>query len=698
MKEYRLKIAQSGFAAGSAFLIGESTDRTASADTTTPNIDTSNELARFEQAVSTLDQELADAEATAPKESSEIFAAERMLLQDAAFTDAAKDLIRNESLDAAAAATKAGAALSKSLLESENEYIRQRSDDVSGMAARLAGILSGEETKGPDEPAILVAKELSPAQLAAIDHARILGIITVDGAPTTHVSILAGNLSVPYFYGNEEAVATIHTGADLILDEGKLMLDPDTDTFHTAQETMKKLQAERQRAQQAALDTDTRTKVYANIAGPQDLEALLASPAEGIGLFRTEFLFLGEDRAPTEDEQFEIYRTVAEAMGEKESVIRTMDLGSDKKADWLRMPEEKNPALGCRGLRLSLVEKELFRSQLRALLRAAAFGNVKIMIPMIASLWEIDAVRSEIDSCAEELRAKGEQFKIPPLGIMVETPAAAVIADQRAEVVDFFSIGTNDLTQYTLALDREANGLDDYYDPCHESVLRLIGMTAAAGHKHNIPTAICGELGANPDAIPKLIEKGVDELSVSVAKVIATKAHVIEAEADQQAGAATGQVEATSQQPSPATQQTDLAKQQSETTPAPTPLTASAALSAPADGKLIPMQDIPDPAFAGGTLGDCVGILPDNGNIYAPCDGIISGIAETLHAITFTAADGSNILVHVGIDTVTLDGKGFKVLKEAGAEVKAGDLVMEADLDVIRAAGLSSIVIVANCE
>ena len=669
MKEYKLKTAQNGFAAGPAFLIETAgASRAYEAVGTSRASDPETEFTRFCDAVSALEKELSSAAAQAGEENAEIFEMEALLLKDETFTETAADMIRTEGRDAASAAEAAGTALAESLRGSGDAYISQRSEDITGLTVRLAGLLRGEEKQTLEEPSIIAADELSPAQLSAIDQNLILGIVTAKGAPTSHVSILAGNLDIPYCYGSEEAIAQIRTGAPLILGDGALTVDPEENAYQAALQKAAEAKAEKGAEAvkaQSASDAGRRTKVYANIAGPQDIDALLASGAEGVGLFRSEFLFLSEDAAPTEDEQYDAYRKVAEAMAGKETVIRTMDLGSDKKAGWLHMPEEKNPALGCRGLRLSLQEEELFRSQLRALLRAAGCGNVKIMVPMIASCWEVDAVRERLHNCAAELSAEGVSHRIPPLGIMVETPAAAMIADQLAEKVDFFSIGTNDLTQYTLALDREAQGLDEYYDPCHEAVLRLIERTASAGHAQGIPTAICGELAANPDAIRELIWRGVDELSVSIAKVAGTKACAAAAET------------------MPAQDEEDRSGSGRQ----------PALLAAPADGQLIPMEDIPDKAFASGILGECVGILPTDGKIYAPCDGTVSDVAETKHAITFTDTDGRNILVHAGLDTVKLQGEGLTVIVKAGDTVSAGDLVMEMNLDTIRSAGLSTIVI-----
>lgn len=663
MKEFVLKVAQDGLAVGNAFPIRADVEPVRGKD-----IDKEKELAGFEAAVAVLDTEISNAAMKADPDSAPIYETEKLLLEDPEYADAIRDLIRSEGIDAITAVRRTGEALAKELGENSSEYISQRREDVDGLTVRLISILRGEEQQVLDTPAIITAEELSPAQLSALDGDMILGIVTVKGAPTSHVAILAGNLGIPYLYGSGEAIAAITEGEGIILDGNKLITDPDEETFRNAARRLAEQQARKEKEAEHPSEDGRKTKVYANIAGAHEIDALLSSGAEGVGLFRTEFLFLGQT-PPSEEEQFETYRAVAEAMDGKEVVIRTMDLGSDKKANWLRMPDEKNPALGCRGLRLSLKEEKLFREQLRALLRAAACGNVRVMIPMVASVWELDAVRAQIDSCAEEFASEGVTYRKPALGIMVETPAAAMIADQLAEKADFFSIGTNDLNQYTLALDREAEDLDSYYDPCHEAILRLIEMTAKAGHEKGIPTAVCGELASNPEGIEELIKRGVDELSVAVSKVEQTKRKAAEAEES-------------------------LSREQSSGKDA--LQTAEVTLAAPADGKLIPMEDIPDEVFASGTLGECVGILPENGKIYAPCDGVVSDIADTKHAVTFSSSDGMKILIHAGIDTVTLKGEGFTVLVEEGQTVQKGDVIMEADLDVIRKAGLSTMVIMVR--
>ena len=553
MKEYVLKTAQNGFAAGEVFdvdAIGAGlVENSADARPAGKEVDVADalaagrediksyctavennaeELRRFDKAVQALIRELNTAAEKADENNAAIFEAEQMLLEDDRYAGAVRKLISEGGQEASFAVRKIGQSLVEEFELSESSYIRGRSDDVKGITHRLLGLLRGDENRTLTVPSIIVAEELSPLQLSGLDAAFILGIITVKGTPSSHVSVIAGNLGIPYVYGSSEAIEAARTCRRLIIDGEKVITDPEEEMYRQA---LQRMEESRNRAEDSGLnDFDRRTKVFANIAGPKDIETLLASGAEGVGLFRSEFLFLERDSAPSEEEQFEAYRSVVEAMGEKETVIRTMDLGSDKKPSWMPFPDEKNPALGLRGIRISLKEHELFKTQLRALLRAAEYGNLKVMVPMVTSVREIEAIKACMKECAEELTKEEVSFRIPPLGAMVETPAAALIAEQLAQKVDFFSIGTNDLTQYTLALDREAEGLDDFYDPCHEAVLSLIRMTARAGVKNNIPTSVCGELAGNPAAIIRLIEAGVNKLSVSVPKVKATMRLAVEAE------------------------------------------------------------------------------------------------------------------------------------------------------------------------
>ncbi len=653
MKTFTCKVAQKGFYAGPVFC----TRVAAAKDKKTGHPE--RELERLRGAVVSLRKEIERQHLSGSNE--EIQETVLSILSDEIFADRIEKKIKEDSYTAETAVYKAGQELAEELEKFDSEYIRSRQDDIQGVARQLIYVLKGKD-HGPEETCAICAAEISPSQISSIPEDKIGGLLTEKGSPNSHASIMAGNMGIPYLYGNAEAVAAAEKARFIILDSDSAVVitDPEESVRREAEARMAAVRnRSRKAAQEKGADSiKCRTGIYANIKGPEDIEALLDSKADGVGLFRTEFLFLGTDTIPTEDEQLEAYQKVLAAMGEKEVIIRTMDIGSDKRVPWLDLPEESNPALGLRGVRVSLERKDLFRTQLRALLRAGTVGNLKVMFPMISGTWEIDEIKEFIEQTATELEAEGVPYRIPPLGIMVETPSAAVCADKLAEKVDFFSIGTNDLTQYTLALDREARGLDRYYRPHDDAIFRLIKMTADGGHKYNVPTGVCGQLAADRDAVLRLIEAGVDELSVPVSKVKATRALAVEAEK--------------------LLSQKNMQK-----------------VAAAADGELIPQSEIPDPVFAGGTMGECFGILPENGCIYAPADGTVLSIAQTGHAITISADDGRQILIHVGINTASLEGRAFRLHVKTGDRVKADQLLMEADLHMIQAAGLSPIVVVA---
>ena len=655
MMEYICHIAQNGFYAGPVHAVNTSTpdiEKTAS--------DCAEETAKLDRAIDAIKNSMTNAKYSG--NNAAIMETVQMLLDDQSFMGEIKEYITNENCTAEYAVKNKADEYARKMETAESEYLRARASDIRGVGEQIIKAISGNTDAELVIRSALVSYDISPAQMTSFDQMLIGGIITDKGSPNSHLSILAGNLEIPYVYGNTEATAAAMKSKYVIIDGEKLIIDPDSDMIAEAEKRMTVIADEKIQRRKSKKDIRCKTKIYANIAGPEDIPQLLESGADGVGLFRSEFLFLGSNSAPDEEEQYQAYSAVLDAMGDKEVIIRTMDIGSDKKVRWLDIPEEANPALGLRGVRISLEKKELFHTQLRAMLRAGVHGNLKIMFPMITSEWEIDEITNHVNEAAAELEKEKVPYRIPEPGIMIETPAAAIISDTLSKKVGFFSIGTNDLTQYTLALDREEEGLDRYFTPHHEAVLRLIEQIVHAGHANGVTTGICGQLAADTEMIERLIEAGVDELSVPVSKVRQIRECTAKAEKnieDKKNGLKPG---------------------------------------APADGELIPMQEIPDPVFSSGKLGKCIGILPENGNIWSPCDGTVVSIAETKHAITIKADNGEEFLVHVGIDTVKLGGKGFMVLVSEGDYIGKSQKIMTADLDVIRGAGLSTMVIICKLE
>ena len=610
-----------------------------------------------------MNRRLAAGTAHADTAEAAVIDAEILILNGEEFLGAARRGIREERLGAPEAVKQAAEKLCSMLMESGQDYIRQRCEDVRGLAAGLTALITGR-LETPAEPCILAGSELSPGQITMIGPEMIRGILTETGSATSHVSVLAGNYGIPYLYGLENLPEKVHHQDYLILDPdgAGVWVNPPAEKIREAEARQAEIAEALEKQRKPAAGKVTRTKICANISRAEEADGLPAKGADGIGLFRSELLFLNGTKAPTEEEQFEAYRHAAEAMEGRETVIRTMDIGSDKHAVWLEMPKEINPALGLRGLRVSLEHRELFRTQLQALLRAAICGNIRIMIPMIASEWELDEVLQEMQTAASELEQRRERYRIPEIGVMIETPAAVMIAPALAEKARFFSIGTNDLTQYTLAVDREARGMDRYCDPMHEAVIRMIAMVTEAAHAKHSPVAVCGELAGDLRGTERLIRLGVDELSVSPAKLAAVRERAAEIE-DSIAR--------------------EARKDRDE------------GIRSPAEGELIPMAEIPDPVFSGGVMGECVGVIPANGKIYAPVSGTVATVAATRHAVSLRK-NGEEILIHAGLDTVRLNGEGFSVYVSEGENVKQGQLLMEMDPDLIRARGFNPMIIVVR--
>ena len=649
----KLRAAQPGFAAAAAFWIKpaiQADERTAG----TPE----DETRALEEAAKRVKAGFENAAGT----SAEIIQAETDMLFDDAFLGEIKRRVLHGE-DALHAVRQVTRELADRFDKSESGYIRGRAEDLRGTGKKLCEALLGRETEYPSVPFIMAGEELSPIDITSAPEGLLAGIVSRYGSASSHASVMAGNRGIPYLYGEALDEKCVRDGEMLILngEDGTAVASPDSETLRTA---LERARAEREKAAAAPADgAECPVKILCNIGGTEELDQVLRCGADGIGLVRTEFLFLKRDTAPNEEEQYRIYREIAEKMKGKEAVIRTADIGSDKTVKWLSQPEEKNPQLGSRGLRLSLQHPDVFRVQLRALLRAAVHGELKIMFPMITAERELDEIEKQLSLAEEELKQAGQTYRVPVWGIMVETPAAALIAEKLAARAGFFSVGTNDLTQYTLALDREAKGLDAYYAPCHDAVFALIGAAAAAGHKKGIPTTVCGELAGNPDAVERLIALGVDELSVSPGKAERVRALACRAA---KAG---------------------IKKEDAKTN------AVRESIGAPADGRTVKQEDIPDDAFAGGVLGKCMGILPENGNVYAPVSGRIASLSPDGHAVTFESDDGRKLLVHTGIDTVNMNGEGFRPLVKTGDRVKKGEKVLEFDRQLVRSRGFSDMVI-----
>jgi len=501
--------------------------------------DPEDECGRVQRAVDTSKQQLAALYDKAVKEvgesSAAIFEVHQMMLEDEDYLDAISHVIRTEMVNAEYAVAITGDNFAGMFAGMEDEYMQARAAYVKDISARLVRNLSGQV--GMDlstmEPSIIVADDLSPSETVQMDKKKILAFVTVHGSTNSHTAILARMMSIPALIGVEMDLNAIQTGMTAIVDgaAGEVIFAPDEAQCSEAERKIKnekeKLRLLQELKGKKNETSDGRTiHIYANIGSVSDVGYVLENDAGGIGLFRSEFLYLGRDDFPSEEEQFQAYKQVVQTMGQKKVIIRTLDIGADKQADYFGLGKEDNPALGYRAIRICLKQPEIFRTQLRALLRAAAYGNLSIMYPMIISVEEvrqIDAIVREVD---RELTEAQIPHRIPEQGIMIETPAAVMISDELAELVDFFSIGTNDLTQYTLAIDRQNQRLEDFYNPHHKAVLRMIRMVVDNAHKCGKWAGICGELGADTELTQAFVDMGVDELSVAPPMVLKVREKV----------------------------------------------------------------------------------------------------------------------------------------------------------------------------
>lgn len=472
------------------------------------------------------------------EENAAIFEVHQMMLEDDDYLDAIYDAIRGENVNGAYAVRQAGDTFAQMFASMDDAYMQARAADVRDISDRVIRILEGvQDTDAVSgKPAIILADDLTPSETMLLDKDCVLAFVTVHGSANSHTAILARTMNIPALIGVPMDLDAIADGTEAIVDgnAGTITLSPTPEQKAAAQEQLEKEQEQKKRLQsmigKETVTADGRNiHLYANIGSVEDVKAVLENDAEGIGLFRSEFLYLGRADFPSEEEQFDAYRQVLTQMGGKTVIIRTLDIGADKKVDYFGLEKEDNPAMGYRAIRICLTQKDIFKTQLRALLRAAVYGNLSIMYPMIISEEEVRQIYEVVAEVADELKEQGIPYRVPEQGIMIETPAAVMISDRLAELVDFFSIGTNDLTQYTLAIDRQNNRLDAFYNPHHEAILRMIKIVVDNAHKCGKWAGICGELGADTTLTEQFVKMGLDELSVAAPMVLPLRARIREA-------------------------------------------------------------------------------------------------------------------------------------------------------------------------
>ena len=488
--------------------------------------DTAEQIKRYEDARAKAAEQLQGLYEKALKEVGEanaaVFEVHQMMLEDDDYIDSVVNIIETQQVNAEFAVATTGDNFAKMFAEMEDDYFKARAADVKDISERMVNILSGNESGGAigDEPVIVVAEDLAPSETVQMDKEKLLAFVTRLGSANSHTAILARTMNIPALI--EVDIKEEWNGKMAVVDgyTGTFYIDPDEETLKKMQEKKEEDIKARELLQELKGKEDITVdgkhiKLYANIGGVKDVTSVLANDAAGIGLFRSEFLYLEADNYPDEEAQFQAYKTVAENMAGKKVIVRTLDIGADKQVDYFNLDHEENPAMGYRAIRICLDRRDIFRTQLRALLRASAYGNIGIMYPMIISVDEVKEIKKIVESIKAELTEKGIEYGEVEQGIMIETPAAVMISDLLAEEVDFFSIGTNDLTQYTLAIDRQNSKLDNFYDSHHPAVLRMIQKTIENGHKAGCWVGICGELGADMTLTETFLKMGIDELSVS---------------------------------------------------------------------------------------------------------------------------------------------------------------------------------------
>ena len=491
------------------------------------------EVERYHEATATAIQQLQELYDKALREVGEanaaIFEIHQMMLEDDDYAESIENMIQMQKVNAEYAVAQTADNFARMFSLMDDDYMKERAADVKDISERLLTVLQGEESQGVEsqEPSIIVADDLAPSETVQLDKDKVLSFVTVHGSLNSHSAILARTMGIPALVGTKLPVDDTVNGKLGIVDgtNGIIYVDPDEVTLGKMKE-LQKIELEKKKLLETLKGKENITLdgqkilLYANIGNTKDLATVLQNDAGGIGLFRSEFIYLEREDYPTEEEQFQIYKAVAETMAGKRVIIRTLDIGADKQCDYFKMEKEENPAMGCRAIRICLKRPEIFKTQLRALFRASVYGKIAIMYPMITSVKEIQRIKDIVTQVKAELEEQGVEYREPEQGIMIETPAAVMISDQLAKEVDFFSIGTNDLTQYTLAIDRQNTALDEFYDPHHPAVLRMISMVVNNAHKAGIWVGICGELGADRELTKEFLVMGVDELSVSPGNIL----------------------------------------------------------------------------------------------------------------------------------------------------------------------------------
>ena len=542
MKEYKGKSVFGGIAIGRIKVYNKSEQQVKRVHID----DTEHEKKRYYAAVDKAAMQLQELYDKAVKEVGEanaaIFEMHQIMLTDDDYKESVENIIDSQHVNAEYAVAQTGDNYAAMFAAMEDEYMRGRSADVKDISERLINILSGFNASSmvSDEPVIIVAEDLAPSETVQLDKDKILSFVSVKGSVNSHTAILARIMGIPALIGTPVIPDNDIDGKMGIVDgnSGCLYVDPDNEKLgyyrKKQDEQLKQKELLQLLKGREDITIDGRKiKLYANIGNVKDVMTVKANDAAGIGLFRSEFIYLERDTFPTEEEQFNIYRTVAENMAGKPVIIRTLDIGADKQCDYFNMDKEDNPALGMRAIRICLTRTEIFKTQLRALYRASAYGNINIMYPMIANMWEIDRIKEIEKEVRDELKQQGIDIGDVQTGIMIETPAAVMLSDELAEKVDFFSIGTNDLTQYTLAVDRQNPKLDSFFDPHHPAVLKMIKMVVDNAHKAGIWAGICGELGADTSLTREFLKMGVDELSVSPGRILPIRKIILDTDVSQ---------------------------------------------------------------------------------------------------------------------------------------------------------------------